>query len=142
MLRFNLGGIRIRKFLFYFVWAIIIGLITSIGGKYQRDLLNMESSSIFYILFSIILPVIIGVLVKLPNFISEQGNKWGFDWIKFSAIAIPYIYLIVVSILPFTDFGEGVIAYPQIISNGGSALITIAGVVLGYIFLDSLKKTN
>lgn len=88
------------------------------------------------------MPIGIGALLKLPNLIIEnkQDKQWTFDWIKFIAIILPYLYIISVSILPFVPLGEGISAVPDIIRSGSPTIQTIAGVVLGYTLLDSLKK--
>jgi len=122
----------IKKFLYYLGWAIFIGLITYFGSKYRWHLLEKDAAIIFFALFSIVYPIVIGILIKLPNFIVEMKQdktlKWRFDWIKFIAIALPYLFIMIAS------------SFPNKIVPSSPDLQFIAGVVQGYMLLDSLKK--
>lgn len=94
------------------------------------------------VLFATIFPIVVGFLLRLPKLILEirQNKQWTFDWSKFIAVALPSIYIVSMSILPYSPLGEGSIKIPEIIMFGNPTIQIIAGIVLGYIFLDSLKK--
>lgn len=134
-----------KKFFYYLGWTVSIGIIIYLGSKYQLSL-EKEADETFnvvsVVLFSSIFSIITGILLRFPKLINEikQKKKWGFDWIKFSAIGLPsllilliYLFIIYlpVSILQFI---------PQVLYLGNSSIQIIAGVVFGYILLDSLKK--
>lgn len=134
-----------KRFFYYFGWTIAIGFIIYFGTRYQ-DWLEEQSSMNFEILpvvlFSTLFPIIIGLLLRMPKLIIEMKQKiqWTFDWVKFIAVALPALYIITISILPFSLLGEGGIRIPQIIMVGSPLIQIIAGIVFGYILLDSLKK--
>lgn len=120
----------INKFLYYVGWAIIIGFITYFGSTYRWHLLDKYDTFIFFSLHTILYPIVIGILIKLPNFIVEMKQdkkmKWRFDWIKFIAIALPYLFIMYVLSVQNTI--------------GSPELQVIAGVLLGYMLLDSFKN--
>jgi len=134
-----------KRFLYYFGWTIVIGFIIYLGSKYQVHLEN-EARKAFeimpVILFTTLFPIVIGLFLRLPTLIIEmkQNRPWTFDWIKFIAIGLPALVIISMFILPFTPFGEGVIKVSGILWSASPNVQIIAGIVLGYIFLDSLKK--
>lgn len=92
------------------------------------------------VLFAAIFPIIIGLLLRLPKLIFElkENKQWSFDWGKFIAIALPCVFIILMSLLPFIPLGIGTIKIPSIIMLNAPTLQMIAGIVLGYTILDSL----
>lgn len=94
------------------------------------------------VLFGTIFPIVIGLFMRLPKLIIEikQHKRWTFDWIKFIAIALPSFCVISIWFLPLLPFGEDFYRIPNIILVGSPMIQIIAGIVFGYILLDSLKK--
>jgi hypothetical protein len=96
----------------------------------------------FYI-FATIFPIVIGMLLRLPKLIVEikEKKQWSFDWINVAAIGIPSIYIAMIPLLSlFTFFGMNWLFAKELILLGDTTLTTIAGIVFGYVLLDSLKK--
>ncbi|MGJ9459846.1 hypothetical protein [Oceanobacillus sp. CF4.6] len=115
------------------------------GTKYQIRLeeeasINFELMPV--VLFATIFPIVIGLFLRLPRLIIEikENKQWTFDWVKFIAIALPSLYIISMSILPYSPLGAGSIKIPEINMIGSPTIQIIAGVVFGYTLLDSLKK--
>lgn len=125
---------------------IVIGFIIYLGTKYQIRL-EEEAKKNFelfpVVLFATIFPVVIGLLLRLPKFMIEikQNKRLLFDWVKFIAIALPTLYILAMSILPYSTLGED-IKIPEIVITGSPTIQTIAGVVFGYILLDSLRHND
>jgi hypothetical protein len=94
------------------------------------------------VLFATVFPIVIGLLLRLPRLIIEikENRKWTFDWIKLIAVGLPTLTILSMSIIPFSSLGESFIKIPEIIMVGSPTIQIIAGVVFGYILLDSLKK--
>ncbi|WP_232824170.1 MULTISPECIES: hypothetical protein [Paraliobacillus] len=94
------------------------------------------------VIYATIFPVVIGLLLRLPKLIIEikQNKQWTFDWIKFIAIGLPSFYIIAMSFLPFADLEAVSIKVPEMNMLDSPTFQIIAGVVFGYILLDSLKK--
>lgn len=115
------------------------------GIKYQVQLEEEanETYDLFpVVLYATIFPIFIGLFLRLPKLILEikHKKKWTFDWIKFSAIALPCLYIITITILAYSPLGGGFIKVPKIILIGSPTIQMIVGIVFGYALLDSLKK--
>ncbi|MFD2629986.1 hypothetical protein [Oceanobacillus kapialis] len=94
------------------------------------------------VLFGILFPIVIGILLRIPKLIIEikQHKQWTFDWVKFIAIAIPALFVIALSISPYLSIPLDYMKIPIIFMEGTPTIETVAGIVLGYTFLDCLKK--
>ncbi|WP_443259503.1 hypothetical protein [Virgibacillus sp. L01] len=131
--------------MYYLAWTISIGLIIYWGMKYQVQL-NEEAKMKFELFpvvrFATLFPIVIGLLLRLPKLIIEIYNKkqWTFDWVKFIAIGLPCFYVLTMSLLPYSPLGQGSIPIPDIIITGSPTVTTVAGIVFGFVLLDSLKK--
>lgn len=135
-----------RRFFYYFGWTTVIGIIIYSGAKYQF-LLKQEYMKNFevisFVLFSSIFPIVVGILLRLPKLIKEikENREWTFDWSKFIGIGLPSFGVISMYVLIFTPVGESILPFvPEMIFVGNSTIQTIAGVVFGFILLDSVKK--
>lgn len=130
-----------KRFLYYFVWTVVIGLIFYLAMKWRVHIVGLASLNFEFfpvVLFSTIFPIVMGLLLRLPQLIIEvkENRKWTFDWAKFTAIGLPTLLILVVygisylGIMPVIDF----------ILISEPILTTVAGIIFGYILLDSLKK--
>ncbi|MEC5423499.1 hypothetical protein QGM71_08315 [Virgibacillus sp. C22-A2] len=134
-----------KRFLYYFTWTIGIGVFIYFGLKYQihiEEKAKMEFQLLPVVRFAIIFPVLIGLVLRLPKLIMEIKEKrlWTFDWVRFVAIALPSLIIILMAYLPFTSFGGNLVPLSQIMLIGGPTITTVAGIVFGYVLLDCLKK--
>ncbi len=121
-----------------------MGFILYLGMGYQVRL-REESATTYnlmpFILFATIFPIFIGFLLRLPKLIIEikEKKQWSFDWIKVAAIGIPSLYLAMIPILAIY-FGMNLLFAKEFMLLGDTTFTSIAGVVFGYVLLDSLKK--
>ena len=135
-----------KRFLFIFFSTVVIGIIFYLGMNYQVKL-REKSAIVFdlkpYIIFSSIFPIFIGMLLRLPKLIIEIKNKqkWSFDWIKFITIGIPSLYIALIPPLAFS-YGTILLFSKAFMLLGASTFTSIAGVIFGYVLLDSLKSNN
>ncbi|PID21617.1 hypothetical protein CSV61_07895 [Sporosarcina sp. P3] len=135
-----------RRFIYYFGWTMAIGMIMYVGATYQFQLKqeymkNYNAQS--FVFFSTIFSIGIGMLLKLPNLLIEmkENKQWTFDWATFIGIGLPSLAVCSMGVLLFTPVGESMFPFvPEIIYPGNSPIQTIAGVVFGFILLDSVKK--
>lgn len=139
------GGISIRRLIWYLIWTVGIGTAIYLGTKLQLQIerVGKNQFQLFpFMLFSVLFPIFIGLLLRLPKLIIEIKEKkpWTFDWMKFVFVALPCLYVVVMSILPFSPLGQGKIPVIQVFFLNGSEIISIAGMILGYEVLDGLKK--
>ena len=136
--------IKIKRFLYYFTWTIIIGLIIYFGARYQLSLEKqaaLEFNLLPMVRFISLFPIVIGILLRLPKLMIEvkEKRKWTFDWIKIVAIALPAFYIAILPILAYTPIVGHLFSVKTFMLIGSQTPITIAGVVSGYVLLDSLK---
>ena len=143
-----------KRFFYFFGWTIFIGFIVYLGVKYQQFLIyqeflqntQKESSSTFIlmpvVLFTFLFSIVIGIMFRLPKFIDElkQNKQWMFDWIKFIAIGLPSLCISLTHLLKFY-LPEGITAFiSQTTFFSDSTIQLIAGIVFGYVLIDSLKE--
>lgn len=135
--------ILLKRFLYYFIWTIAIGFVLYVGMQLQLQVAERAqlTFNIFPLhLYIALFPVIIGLLVRTPKFILQlkERKSWTFDWILFAAVGLPALYLVIMTFLPFSPLGRWLPIHMFLYING-STVTTIAGLVLGYMMLDSFK---
>ncbi|MBD7985666.1 hypothetical protein H9649_13810 [Sporosarcina sp. Sa2YVA2] len=134
-----------KRFLYFFGWTIVLGIMIYLGAKYQF-FLKQEYMKNFrvgsFVWFSAIFPIVIGMLLRSPKLINEIKDKrpWTFDWAKFIGIGLPSMFISLAFVLIFYVPGNILQLFPQQIYLGNPTIQTIAGVVFGFVLLDSLKK--
>jgi membrane-associated PAP2 superfamily phosphatase len=139
-----MGGDKMRRFIMYLLWSLFIIAILYLCAR-MTTVLNLQMKKTFngdsYFIFSWLFPILLGMLLRLPQLLQHiiQKRPWSFDWIKLIAIGLPLLY---VSSIPLMYIGvpgihsEFAIAFTITNMTGPQ----IAGVILGYIILDSLKE--
>lgn len=131
-----------RNFLKYFFWTVVIGLICFIGLRYQLEL-REEGSRNYYIIPSVIyatlFPILFGMLLRLPRLIREikEKKEWTLNWVKLLTVGLPTLYITLVPLLALTFLGKYLPFAMKIIQLD---VLTISGLIFGYLLLDSIKK--
>ena len=121
-----------------------MGFIFYLGMDYKVRL-REESATTFnlmpYLIFITIFPVFIGFFLRFPKLIIEikEKKQWSFDWIKVVAIGIPSLYIAMIPILSIY-FGLNLLFAKEFLLLGDTTFTSTAGIVFGYVLLDSLKK--
>lgn len=136
-----------KRFVYYFAWTLAIVFIVYIGTVIEANIVETarETYELFpRVLFVAIFPVILGFLMRLPRFLLERKEQkfGGFDWLKFLAVGVPSLYFVVMTFLPYTSIGAEI---PSFMMTSQTSLTTIAytaGIVFGYVLLDSFHKTD
>ena len=134
-----------KRFIIYLVWVIIIGFAIYCGLIFRNYLTKGEEISLEtypIMLFTYIFPILTGILLRLPKFFAEKKGKkkWSFDWIKLITIGAPALYAAFLPLLYFTSFGEQLLFAHEVNLLGDTTILTtIAGLIFGYVFLDSVK---
>ncbi|MHA6261370.1 hypothetical protein ACXYMX_16020 [Sporosarcina sp. CAU 1771] len=137
-----------KRFYTYFGWTIGLGFIIYLGANIQfmmkqKFVRGTFDSTPFIFIFPFIFPIVVGALLRLPKLLVEikQNKQWDFDWVKFIGIGLPSFCIILLCYSPFIPISNRFTLFlPNLIFQGDSTILTIAGVVFGYILLDSLKK--
>lgn len=137
---------NMKRFLSSIIYIIILIFIMIKAEEWERyfKLITLSNYNSFpYIIFSSVYPVMIGLLLALPNFINKirKIGSWNIDWINLIAIGIPTLYGAISPILYFSPLSTFL---PKLTSYFFSYSLTpqvICGVIFGYIFLSVFDKT-
>lgn len=133
-----------KRFLFIFFSTAVIGFVFYFGMDYQMRL-REKSAIIFdikpYISFASFFSIVIGMLLRLPKLILEIRDKqrWSFDWMKIIVIGIPSLYIAMIPLFAIV-YGMNLWFSNVVMLLGDITFTTIAGVIFGYVLLDSLKS--
>ncbi|WP_404430694.1 hypothetical protein [Sutcliffiella horikoshii] len=133
-----------KKFLSYFFWTVVIGFIYYAGSRYELHLLNEAQMNYNFwpqVIFAALFPILIGILLRLPKLIKEiqEGKAWSVNWMKLLAVGLPTLYVSLVPVLSLTGLFKYMPFAMDIIHLD---LATLAGVVFGYVLIDSLKEDS
>ncbi|SET97829.1 hypothetical protein SAMN05421676_1132 [Salinibacillus kushneri] len=133
-----------KRFLYYFGCTVIMGFVFYLGVKYQiwlEEEGNITFDLMPVLLFSSVFPIFIGMCLRLPKLIVEikETKQWKFDWIKIVAVGVPSLYITILPILSY--YSEVNLLFSrELVMLGNTTLTTTAGIVFGFVLLDSLSK--
>lgn len=136
------------RFAKLFLYTLFIGFVLY-GGTVIQNKLRIRMVTTFsphlYHFYVVLLPIIIGILIALPSFLSllKKKGTWKFDWIKFISIGLPTFYFTIFPYIYFSPLGPYIPNFFNIIFlTVGSTLMlhTVSGVVFGYLILSSFSK--
>lgn len=138
------GGLMKRFFKYVFLSAAFI-LILFLGLEIQSILKKYAEHNFDYqphITFTVLFPILMGMLLRLPQLVKEIATRkrWSIDWIKLLTIGVPTLYIALIPLPYFLNIQ--LITHTMInkIFYTGFTGTTIAGIVFGYVLLDSLKE--
>lgn len=139
----NKGIYGMKRFFYYLAWTLGIGIILYYGMQYQQDLGDQVAKTynpIPLFIYVTLFPILIGVLLGLPKLFNDirKNKKWKVDWIKLIAVGVPSLYIGSTSLLMLLPFQ--LIFIDRIMFLNQSTFTTVAGLVFGYILIDSLKE--
>lgn len=132
-----------KRFLYYIIWMTAIMLLCYWGLKIQLGIqatAEREFNFIALIIYSLLFPIVVGLLLRLPRLIIErkENKKWEFDWVKFIGIALAPLFIIILFIWSLFNLNLSI----NFMIIGNPTLLTITGIILGYTLLDCLKKPS
>ncbi|KAA0546984.1 hypothetical protein FZW96_13445 [Bacillus sp. BGMRC 2118] len=133
----------------YVIWAVVIWGFLAIGIKIHLHLENGYKETfefIPYMIFSMLFPIFMGMLLRLPNVVKELMNKCRlriqFHWKKMLTFGLPAFYLTFSPVFYYTSIGEYLPFAAQLSQDSSSGLTSITGLLFGYVVLDSLLDTS
>jgi hypothetical protein len=97
--------------------------------------------------YMVVFPVVIGILLAVPHLLHElrKRGSWRYDWVKFLAVAIPALYILLSLPLKFISFFRPLaqFLYPDnfyftIIMQ--PTTLNFVGIAVGYFALAALYK--
>jgi len=130
---------NLMRFVIYFVYIIFIAYLTYWGDGYQTalKLKSMNAGNMMpFAIFIGAFPILIGVLLALPNFIilaTRKQSRWQFDLVKFLAIGLPTFYW---DISPTIYWSQVANFLPPIYLLP----YPLSGIIFGYVLIKSFSK--
>lgn len=137
-----------KGFSTYVIWALIIWSFLAIGMKIQLYIkqVNNETFDMFipYLIFTMLFPIFMGMLFRLPRLvrgiIEKRGLNWHFHWQKMITFGFPALYITIAPVLYYTPIGDVLPFAASLAQLSDSNLTTITGLIFGYVLLDSLLE--
>ena len=134
----------VKQFISYVIYVIIIGYLLIRVDDFQRYLENLYSTTYnvkSLWVFMSIYPILVGILLALPHFISTLKHKGPrkYDWVLLLAVGLPALFIAFTPIISMLQL-QFTNKYCFFIMALHPNLITIAGIVFGYVLLSSLGK--
>jgi len=132
-----------NRFIYYAVWTVVIGVTLYLGNEYQ-SYLTKQAETTYEIMpraiFTTIFPILVGMLLKLPEIWTQRlSTNWGVDWPKLIIVGIPSLYFSSGLLIMFTPLAPYLPFMFYISTTGYPTLPTVAGIVFGYVVLDSIR---
>ncbi|MDO7788807.1 hypothetical protein [Desulforamulus aquiferis] len=134
------------RFLGYLTYVILLGYIVFKGTEYQHYLKQQKLMTYHAypeFLFMSFFPITIGILLASPHLIAvlKKSGLWSFDWIKFTAIGLPTLYLAILPATYFSNLGQ------YLPSALGNIMIMysifpqeLSGIIFGYLLISVFDK--
>lgn len=131
----------------YFIYIFFTGLVIVKGVNYGERLWNEIGATFVvypWLIFIIIYSIALGCILAMPNFTfqAQKKGKWYLNKKKLLTLGFPtLIFLISQTILfmPISNIFSELFIYLNFTRNG--QIITISGIILGYILITSFGKT-
>ncbi|WP_425807448.1 hypothetical protein ACHOLT_09200 [Desulfitobacterium sp. Sab5] len=147
-----------KRFAQYLFFLIVVLLLIYWGTKYglKLKLTLKETYSIAdtfqYYIVSAVFPILFGLVLGIPAFLRklQQQGKWVIDWMKLLVIGVPTLLLdlsmLFYSIVAFyaqdkVGFFIRINPFFQVMTMD-NRVITLSGIVFGYILICSLTKES
>ncbi|MGE6256768.1 hypothetical protein ACQKCU_02485 [Heyndrickxia sporothermodurans] len=134
-----------KRLCIYLTGSVVLIILLYIGAEIQLALkayFEKYFKLMPQVTFTVFFPILIGIIIRFPQLVKEIKIKkrWSIDWIKLTAIGIPSLYIALLPLLYFSNipFYNQIFALTMV--SSGSMQTAIAGVIFGYIILDSLKE--
>lgn len=133
----------VKRFLYMFCWMLVIGFLFYCAIQWRMSLVILMKEELLFLplmIFTVVFPIILGMLLRLPKLILEwkQYNKWSYDWMKFFVVALPNLFVLIIFVLSYFK----VFTVMHVFIVGEYILPTVVGLVFGYVLLDCIKGSN
>lgn len=132
-----------KRFLYMFCWMLVIGFLFYGAIQWRMSLVILMKEEFLFrplMIFTVVFPIILGMLLRLPKLILEwkQYNKWSYDWMKFFVVALPNLFVLILFVLSYVNL----FTVMDVFIVGEYILPTVVGLVFGYVLLDCIKGSN
>lgn len=140
----------IRRFVLYFVYAVVFILLIKYGDECFYTLQVPGSKYLDMELFGrqivwsylLVYFTVLGLMLAVPRFVSvvKKGGIWHFDWIKFFAVSVPALYVVVTPWIPDSWWSWWPLF--RYLMNWSNLLPHISALIWGYVLLSSFGKVQ
>lgn len=135
---------NIKRFICYVTYVMVFWYILVKADDYQRYLKHLYASTYdltYHSIFISIFPILIGILIVLPQFIKtfKKPGTWKVDLIFFLTVGLPSLCIAITPIIFLAQFARKW-SYAAFILGFHPNLVTVAGIVFGYVLLSSFGK--
>lgn len=132
-----------KRFLYMICWMLVIGFLFYCAIQWRMSLVILMKEEFLFLplmIFTVVFPIILGMLLRLPKLILEwkQYNKWSYDWMKFFVVALPNLFVLIIFVLSYFNL----FTVMHVFIVGDYILPTVVGLVFGYVLLDCIKGSN
>src|SRR5699024_8681647 len=132
-----------KRFLYMFCWMLVIVFLFYCAIQWRMSLvILMKEETLFLplMIFTVVFPIILGMLFSLPKLILEcnEYKKWSYYWMKFLVVALPNLFVLIIFVLSYFNL----FTVMHVFIVGDYILPTVVGLVFGYALLDCIKGSN
>jgi hypothetical protein len=137
---YSLKPIQIR-FVSYLVYVLAFGYFVIKADDFNRLLKRSYESTYDFtgvFLFMSLFPIIVGILLALPQFFVSYMRKgsWKVDWVALLAMGLPALLVAITPMLVNLSF-EGQLVASILLHP---SLVTVAGILFGFVLVTSFNK--
>lgn len=140
----------IKRLIGYIIYVAAFGFLIimaeQLGNYYQEIFKRAFQIPYWWVFFALIgFPILIGAYLALPQFINtvRQQGSWKVDWIRLITLGLPGLLIALVAF--FGLMAPDLIAKSKIfiiLWGYHQTLIKVAGLLLGFVLLNSLYKQS
>lgn len=139
---------QIKRLFGYLVYLAAFGclilIVEQLGNYYQEIFRRSFQIPFGWVLFVTVgVPFMAGLLLALPQFvkIARQAGAWKVDWIRLIVLGFPGL-LFVLAYIAWMVFPEWMVLAKTtaVILGFHQSLIKVAGLLLGFVLLNSFYK--
>ncbi|MCK1985487.1 MULTISPECIES: hypothetical protein [Peribacillus] len=143
-------NLSLKRTIGYLTYLVVVLGVLFIGLKYEQHLFTVSRETYEikgYLLYESSLPVFLGMMFAIPRLLqnfSKRGH-WKVNWLRLVILGLPFLYLSIIPILYFTEAFKFDLPLSKFVfgyfgANGSTMLLSITGVVAGYILVTSFCK--
>lgn len=140
---------KLIRFISYLVYVVAFGYFVIKADDFYRYLTeayrrDYDLTGTF--LFMSIFPIIVGILIALPQFFASYMHKgaWKVDWIALLAMGLPALLVAITPMLINLSLEEQIIGFKgQVIGfivGFHPTLVTVAGILFGFVLVTSFSR--
>ncbi|MCM3109531.1 hypothetical protein [Lederbergia lenta] len=135
-------------FIKYFIRSLAIILILYMGMDVELMLYKYQNETgivVPYMLFTILFPILAGMSIHIPRIVINlfHKNRFSIDWVKLFSTSLPFLFISFSYYILNTTLTTNILPHSYRVKlMETQTIVTISGVILGYMILNSFKKRD